>query len=302
MEHLHVLNGDSTAVSFGGTGLPGRRAVWREALCEGRVAWHADPLAVLRERSSFFPDYEHQVLAEWEVIAAHRGPVVLWFEFDLFCQINLLFLVSYLPDENPVFLICPGDHPEIPNFHGLGECNARQLAALYVTRIHLTEADRQAARLLWKAYTSPDPEALAAVRDTGPFVHFPAAISLHLQRFPSVTTGLNRIETFFLEQLLRKPAGLSTLLPAFWRAYPGFGFGDTQLKDILNDLVRYGLLTDNGVDYSLTPDGHAVWTGSSDYVSRWTGSRWLGGCELAPGQPVPRWNPAEKTISRPPLQ
>lgn len=301
MELLHILNGDSTRVSFGGTGLPGSVAVWREALCEGPVSPDGDAIRVLQERAHLFPEYDRLVIDEWARICRHLGPVVLWFEFDLFCQINLLFLVSHLPETNPLFLICPGDHPEIPGFRGLGECNARQLAELYLTRVSLSEADRQVARHYWQAYTASSPAGLTRLWNPGPFVHLPAAIDLHLRRFPSTTNGLNIVETFFLEKIRQKPAGVRTLLPQFWQTFPAFGFGDTQLSAILHDLVRYGLLTDGDDVFSCTPAGHSVLTETADYVAHWTGPRWLGGCELVPGTVLPRWNPAGNHLELPPF-
>ena len=74
--------------------------------------------------------------------------LVLWFEHDLFDQLNLIQLLTHLggrPRSKPVTLICIDRYPGHPNFKGLGELAPRDLAALFET----TAAGRRRRRSRW---------------------------------------------------------------------------------------------------------------------------------------------------------
>src|SRR4030095_4862754 len=56
---------------------------------------------------------------------------VLWFEHDLYDQLQLFQLLDWLSRQDlagvRLSLIQVGEHPEVPSFHGLGELNGKQL-------------------------------------------------------------------------------------------------------------------------------------------------------------------------------
>ncbi len=96
---LHVLNGDATATVFAAAGLPGDVLVWRDILVEGPLTadWTSpDALsartAFLAERLAIDPERYRSGVREQEAgLASALGhdEVVLWFEQDLFCAVNL---------------------------------------------------------------------------------------------------------------------------------------------------------------------------------------------------------------------
>ena len=58
-------------------------------------------------------------------------PVVLWFEHDLYDQLQLIQILAGLPDFPPrVELICVGTFPGRPDFHGLGELEPDELVGI----------------------------------------------------------------------------------------------------------------------------------------------------------------------------
>ncbi len=67
--------------------------------------------------------------------AADADEVVLWFEHDLFDQLNLIWLLDALAGagtpEQRVRLVVIGEHPEVDPFHGLGQLSPAQLLALF---------------------------------------------------------------------------------------------------------------------------------------------------------------------------
>src|SRR5262249_37750434 len=99
-------------------------------------------------------------------IASHEE-VILWFEHDLFCQINLIYLLDRFArqDAQParLSLICVGEFPGVENFRGLGQLTTEQMASLFDTRHTVTGAELSLGQRAWAAYCSPDPRDIEAL-------------------------------------------------------------------------------------------------------------------------------------------
>ncbi|MBC7893266.1 MAG: DUF1835 domain-containing protein, partial [Sphingobacteriaceae bacterium] len=263
MKTLHVLNGDSTAYSFRQTALPGEVLVWREMLSEGQVPVTDDFAKFWQERGDFLAEhydfdrdeYERMVVNEAQRLLDCRtyDEVTLWFEFDLFCQINLLYLLNFFANhdlgQTHLTLVSPGSHPEHPNFKGMGELNPAQLAALWPERITLTAEDLNIGQQAWQAYRADATEALRTLVEKASFgqlSHLKTALLAHLSRFPAKPSGLGFIEKFWLNYLETEHSEKIPLLTRFWDENPQFGFGDLQLLRTLDDLKAAGLVHENG--------------------------------------------------------
>ncbi|RDC64926.1 DUF1835 domain-containing protein [Adhaeribacter pallidiroseus] len=132
---LHILNGDATAAIFRQTGIPGKLLVWREILSEGPIGGHALPADFWQARQHYLTQtYQEdavscfiKVTAEVKLLATYpqHDAVVLWFEHDLLCQVNLSYILHWFAqhdsESTPLSLVCIGEHPDKPNFKGLGE-------------------------------------------------------------------------------------------------------------------------------------------------------------------------------------
>src|SRR6185437_1781828 len=124
---LHVANGTSTTGTIEAAGLPGARSIWADPLYAGPVpaglsdrdlvdvrrrflAGSADPASSWTGRDPSTDPVND--LREWRAaIARHEAydELVLWFEHDLFDQLNLIQLLTWirehLPPGAPVSLI-----------------------------------------------------------------------------------------------------------------------------------------------------------------------------------------------------
>ena len=292
---LHVLNGDATLAAFPST-LPGDRAVWRDIMVEGpavddgavRAAWLAPRLGVAPE------EYERG-WREGQALLARAGEVdevVLWFEQDLFCAVNLCFIVARLPLTTPLWLVFP---PLSESFAGLGTLAASELAELFEGRCRLGGDARREAKALWRAYAASDPTGLALTRSPLAFAH--EALRLHLGRFPSASNGLNDIERATLRALLPAPQVFGDLFRAVTQApaHRRHGMGDVQYANVLRELRPLIALEGDATPYSgwrvaLTRDGSDVLEGRVDGLAARPLDRWLGGVHVQPGQRSWRWD------------
>ena len=116
-------------------------------------------------------------------------------EHDLFCQIHLVYLLTWFSEMNlnrtTLSLVCINEFPGKENFRGLGELNPQQMRGLFDKRIEVTDQQMQIAQQAWEAYSSPTPKALEAFlqQDTSALPFLKAALQKHLARFPSAKNG-----------------------------------------------------------------------------------------------------------------
>src|SRR5215207_6662647 len=104
---IHVLPGDAQVEDFRATGLDGEIVVCREALVDGDVRANGlEEFWQTRERflTEAYPEspsnYRDSVVSEFEKLLDLPGSaeVNLWFEYELFCHVNMWFCVWLLCD------------------------------------------------------------------------------------------------------------------------------------------------------------------------------------------------------------
>ncbi|WP_266364487.1 DUF1835 domain-containing protein [Tellurirhabdus rosea] len=303
---LHILNGDASLRPFQEAGFAGDDVlVWREMLSEGPVRADAGMTEFWDIRRHYIggpeaASYDQQVVREFDRLQhlTRYDEVVLWFEHDLFCQINLIFLLMRLEriDRGGIKLsiIHVDEFRPDPAFKGIGQLNGGQFRTLYAQRRTLTDADLALASRAWFAYAGPDPLAipkfLAAEATFGNLPYLPEALRAHLQRFPFVGNGLNLIETQLLTIVLEGPMPESELVRRFLHQDHLFGMGDVGVMQYIRGMSPHLLRrTDHQVE--LTPEGADIATGRKPHAPA---ERWLGGYHQAGTSPY-RWN-GEKLI------
>ena len=87
--------------------------------------------------------------------------VVLWFEHDLYDQLQLLdvLTLAHTAEAAPELIVI-GSFPGKPSFSGLGELTARELETLWPSRRPAEPAALEAAAAAWAALQAPEPTAL----------------------------------------------------------------------------------------------------------------------------------------------
>ena len=253
MTDLHILNGDSISQLFAKSGISGEAFVWREVLCEGQAAedltseehWQYR-LAYLKGTYSFFEQEKYDELKNGFIqLDLHSyNSIHLWFEYDLFCQINMMALLGWLASKGysaeRVFLICVGDHPAYDKLVGLGELSQTQFTALMADRQQVEEVDLTIAAALWKYWCTGEHHKLVETSlqlDQERFPYMTPALKAHLQRFPSVSTLLTEVENHILSLIAVKPQTKKAIVGQLLKRDNYYGFGDVQYFNILENLL-----------------------------------------------------------------
>ncbi|MFM8535175.1 MAG: hypothetical protein ACKOEC_16555 [Acidimicrobiia bacterium] len=302
---LHVSNGHSATGLIERSGLPGRTMVWCDPLHEGPVPGGITDAELLRIRARFLAASEDAAdtvasdLARWRASIDDTDAydeLVLWFEHDLFDQLNLIQLLAHLGQREswpkPVTMICIDRHPGHQDFKGLGELSPSEIAALFPSRLPVTAAQIGVAQRAWLAFRAPEPSAVEAVlhTDTTALPFLADALRRHLEEFPSQRDGLSLSERRLMEQAADGPAPLGEMLPRMHDGERWLYVTDTMLMDrvrALTDASPALLAVAGAFDrqrpsgtIELTAAGRDVLAGRQDRVRLCGLDRWLGGVHL----------------------
>lgn len=316
---LHITNGDSFATVLAAAGVDGTIVPWREALSQGPPPSAEGDAGGAEKRAVFLAD-EYRVgiegsrnqLLEMEQMlekADQWGEIVLWFDRDLFCQANMMFLLARLFRVAPERVSCI-QSPE----RNLVESSTAELRSLFSERVDVGTVDLESGARAWEMWSSSDPRGIERYIEQpgGSLPYLSAALRLHLQRFPSTENGLGAIEQWLLEQIDAGENRFGPLFSRFSTEQSGYGMGDWQIWRTLERLGqgpapllhpdstpeedRAPIDADLGDQtYQLTDTGRSVLAGTTDYMEISPVDEWLGGVNLADGDKW-RWDRKAETI------
>ena len=249
---LHITNGDSFTQRLDSLKLKGDVITWREMLCEGQTLTNVGSESFWKARFEFLnknykvskSSFIEKTLKEYRSLCNHKqqDQIVLWFEYDLFCQVNMLAVISWLKSHRKyaeISLVCSGKEDDTDNLYALNDLNDEQLLKLFENKVVLSQDDIEYADYVWQLYCSDNPMRLENLTDfeNYKFDYLSDAINAHLHRFPSIKNGLNAMENNILQlsadqRLNSKKELLGTIL----RNQSILGFGDSQYDRAISRL------------------------------------------------------------------
>ena len=283
---LHVTNGDC-ALDVLKRAVEGEFLPWRDVLHEGPV--HAGiPLEDLSRRRAAFiasagwatlPQIEKDFLerdARLRSSSAHEE-VVLWFEHDLYDQLQLIQLLDWfaLHPHRKLSLVCEAEY--------LGSMTPARAADLFTQRRPISHSQMKAGAEAWAAFASADPRSIStAFVPELPFLG--AALRRLLEEFPWASDGLSRLERQALEALREGPLPLEELFArAHHRREEAVFLGDSVLRWHLARLERDGFVRMTAL-FALTGKALDVLDGRADAWAQPRRARSLGGYEIRDGR------------------
>ncbi|MCK0159606.1 DUF1835 domain-containing protein [Allomuricauda sp. F6463D] len=249
---LHITNGDSFTTKLQSLQLKGDVITWREMLCEGKTLSTVGSESFWKTRFEFLnKNYKvskswfiEKTLKEYRSLCNHKQQdhIVLWFEYDLFCQINMLAVLSWLKTHRrhaEISLVCSGKEDDSDKLYGLNELSDEKLLELYDERKVLSQDDIEYADYIWQLYCSDNPIRLEnqIANNDFQFEYLSDALKTHLKRFPTIKNGLNDLENHILELVKKeKPESKNELMHKLLTNQGYYGFGDTQYERMLSSL------------------------------------------------------------------
>jgi hypothetical protein len=277
---LHITNGDNFTQRLQQLQVKGDFITWREMLCEGKTETNVGSESFWKTRFDFLHKnynvskswFVEKTLKEYRSLCNHKqqDQIILWFEYDLFCQINMLAVISWLKTNRrhaEISLICSGKEDDSDRLYSLSDLSDEQLLHSFDNRIVLSQDDIEYADYVWQLYCSDNPIRLENLTDfeNYQFQYLYEALQAHLKRFPSIKNGLNELENRLLElSVIEKPKSKKDLLVNILKNQGRYGFGDSQYERILNSLNP---LFSSFKPVKLTRKGKQILDGQTSYYS-----------------------------------
>jgi len=322
-EALHISNGDATDVP--GTGLARRVIYWRDILHEGPVP-EAAPAELRQIRADYLTgsggadraEAMRQFTERDQALEANRdGQYVLWFEADLYDQLQITEILARLaglgvPAER-ITLICIGEHAGIARFGGLGELTAGQLRELPHTNAcaRLTPAALELATRAWAAFRAPTPEDLGAIAAArlGELRFLGEAFDRLSREYPATRDGLSLTERRVLAAVADGAPDAGTAFVQAQARETRPYMGDTSCFGRIDRMAQGpqpllrldppGRPIQQTTGLRLTDTGAQVLAGQADQIALNGIDRWIGGVHLQGRRHVPwRWDDGTETIVR----
>ncbi len=248
MATFHILNGDCLAENLKRTSVNQNFIVFRECLIDGPV--NADSIAdfwavradyMAGNYNTLTDEYFCKTVKEINKLSAiaENSQICLWFENDLFCQVNMWFLLSIFPSfsTHKFFRIFPAINDDDNMWKGFGIANIEQLEQAYYSKVQFSRNDFELGKKLWKAYQKDDFNTLMELSqiESKCFKCLEDICQAHIDRFPLDQT-LGRPEKIIKEILDEDITDFYDIFLKFSDREGIYGFGDLQFKRIYDRL------------------------------------------------------------------
>lgn len=285
---LHITNGNSLTNYLHELDFEGDFLTWQEMLCEGPTEAGIDSKVFIKKRKQFLNDFYNIEINEQEFIeelqlldnSNNYDEIILWFEYDLFCHINLIAVLSLIHQReitSPLYLVCSGRIEGEIDLKGLSELSSEQLMSHYKNKIILTNEDKNLALTLWRTYCGKDHNLFKPyITQKSSFKYLSNCLKAHLKRFPDAKTGLNDLEHNVLEIIKSKEVKSRNHLLGYVLNYQGYyGYGDLQILRMIDKLSLF--FDEKEHHISLNRKGHEALLGIHNFSSEINNNLTYGG-------------------------
>lgn len=243
MKIIHILPGDSLAESFPKS-IGGDQIICRECLIVGDLEgetleefWQTRAAFIKSEYDD--ENYFAKTVSEFEKLKnlEPQTEINLWFEYELFCQINLWFCLHLLQEQGlrNMSIVYPIHKNSKDIWSGFGRFNENDLENCFANKKKLSENDIEFGAKLWFAYQINDLDSLQKLS------------KIESAAFPTIyevcTAEIDRKKHHRVENSLREimADGADTFAEVFaqFQKKEGvYGFGDSQLKKIYDSIIQ----------------------------------------------------------------
>lgn len=305
---LHITNGSVLTEYLRELDFKDDILTWQEMLCEGPTIPAINSKEFFQLRSGFLKSYydidvnSNELQAELSKLndVDNYTEIHLWFEYDLFCHINLIGVINLLHQKEitkPLYHICSGRVAGEKNLKGLSELKPDQLKKHYEERVLLSQYDIDLCIALWRTYCGTDHNILKPyIIKNSSFKYMSNCLKAHLKRFPHQQSGLNVLEDNILRLLRDNPIKSKHHLLGYSLNYQGYyGYGDTQLRRIIDKLSLFFDETEDGL--LLNRKGHEALLRQHNFASEINNNMIYGGVRRLDFQFSEEQNKLIKTVS-----
>ncbi len=315
---LNITNGDCAVEVMKKAGIPGVFLPWRDVLHDGPVPQGLSLEELSQVRAKFIisrgwgtpEEIEKSFIERDEILKSFEEfeKVILWFEHDLYDQLQILQILDWFHENNKngvnLSLICTDKY--------LGPLSPSEMKSLFKYEEAVTEKHLLLASKAWSAFRSSSPEEWAGLLNTDasalPFLE--GTIIRLLEEYPSVSNGLSRTAQQALKIIAEGEKFPGKIFGRSQELEDRIFLGDSSFWVILQELLdsspalltlskgkKLSLPVTNGQELTITSHGLEVLTGKRNGLEVSTLNRWIGGVHLQANN-VWCWNSDSTSIVR----
>ncbi|NET33417.1 MAG: DUF1835 domain-containing protein [Cyanothece sp. SIO1E1] len=242
-KYYHVLNGDALAERFPSS-IKGETIIMRECLVDGPVlAASYEEFLQLRSRylDTTYPDYapdtyEDYVASQLSILQEipELSIVYLWFEKDVFCQVNAWFILNQfsLQSKNlEIYWVLPTS-----TLHwGFAGMDNKALQSAFENATPVNTKHEALLSRLWHAFSKKDLKTLNEILNSPDVLEFVK---------PAVEAVIGEIESEESKELIREIVSENNN-PTFGKVFKEFhsrgaiyGYGDLLVKRMFDEIIQ----------------------------------------------------------------
>lgn len=238
---FNITNGDYLADQLKKTTIEGEIIICREALVIGNLQadnledfWKIRANSISKDYSVQKESYYKKVVSEFEKIlqVPEKSEVNLWFEDDLFCQVNMWFCISLLSKNKDlkIYRIFPKATKE-NNWKGFSVSDNFELEEIAKSKVLINQKDINLGINLWKAYQNDEKDSLQQLSENqSDCFHFLNEV---------MDSYLNINPEVFIKNLIKNGTDdFNLIFEKFQDELGIFGFGDLQVKSIYDKILK----------------------------------------------------------------
>ncbi|HZY96642.1 MAG TPA: DUF1835 domain-containing protein [Candidatus Cybelea sp.] len=296
---LHITNGDGALALLKKAGILGTHLAWRDALNDGPVpaGLSLEETSALRANYLAERGYGNPIRLIHEFTrrdaqlrrADDFDEVVLWFEHDLYDQLQLLQALTALDELD----LEAGRIAVLQSDHYLSGMSVDEILTWLPKRRTATAAIFKSARRSWERFTSPSPADLfaAAGEDAIGLPFLRSGMARLCEEYPWTRDGLSRSQRQALYAVAQGPARLEELFSRAQAREEAYFLGERAFSKLLEDFSSGDAALIEEEEAKLVPTalGRRVLAGDADWLDEHRIDRWVGGVHLTPDH-LTRWD------------
>ena len=240
---LHIVNGSAMLDRFSSGPWSGEVVAWEEAFIEGPLEKNILDNSFWQNRSKYLERVYDIKYRSWQRTLFAKikttSTYYLWFEYDTFCQMNMVGALAVLLTLKPtadIYLVQIGA-TEMERDITYGYATESEWEMSFERRKFVNDSDREFLLNYWQQITTLDIEILSTVFKANipeTFHYLNGAFQRVKYLFPDKTTGTNIIDRKFIDHF-KSGSSLNDAIRNLLSVLHDWGFGDLQISKALSD-------------------------------------------------------------------
>ena len=287
---LNIVNGDVAIDIMKKAQIKGDFLAWKDFLHQGPVIKELSLKELSKLRTNFiykkgfgeFLEIQKNFKERDQKLSKYQEyeKVTLWFEHDLYDQLQLLQVLAWfqknLPNNTKLTLICTESY--------LGECSTEEIEKLLRYEHTIMSEHLKLAQKAWFAFLEATPTVWFNILEKNTYVlpFLQNAVRRMLEEYPNTKNGLSRSEhqaLLVISKGIIKPREIFETCQTYEQAK---FMGDIIFWKILDDFIKCHLISskENGQELRITNRGREVLNGTINWLKIQPIDRWIGGVHL----------------------